>query len=68
MRLLTIGGSADREPITQARVFALPLHPADANFWIGRVQEAARAKRLQLPIVKARNDRPFEDPRRRRAA
>jgi putative ABC transport system substrate-binding protein len=41
------------ELVPQARVIALLVNPNNANPWIGDLQEAARAKGLQLPILKA---------------
>jgi putative ABC transport system substrate-binding protein len=41
------------ELVPQARVIALLVNPNNANSWIGDVQEAARAKGVQLQILKA---------------
>ena len=43
------------ELVPQARVIALLVNPDNefSHTWIGSVQEAARAKGLQLPILKA---------------
>jgi putative ABC transport system substrate-binding protein len=41
------------ELVPKARVIALLVNPDEASPWVGAVQEAARAKRVQLPIVKA---------------
>jgi putative tryptophan/tyrosine transport system substrate-binding protein len=39
--------------VPQARVFALLVNPNNANPWIGDVQAAARAKGVELKILKA---------------
>jgi putative ABC transport system substrate-binding protein len=41
------------ELVPQAKVMALFINPGNPNPWIGEVQEAARAKGLQLQILKA---------------
>jgi putative ABC transport system substrate-binding protein len=41
------------ELVPQAVVIALLVNPDEANPWIGAVQEAARVKGVQLPILKA---------------
>jgi putative tryptophan/tyrosine transport system substrate-binding protein len=41
------------ELVPQARVIALLVNPNNANPWMGEVQEAARAKGVQLQILKA---------------
>jgi putative ABC transport system substrate-binding protein len=41
------------ELVPHARVIALLVNPNNPNPWIGDVQKAASAKRVQLPILKA---------------
>ena len=48
------------ELVPQARVFALLVNPNLANPWIGDVQEAARAKGVDLKILKASTEREID--------
>jgi putative ABC transport system substrate-binding protein len=41
------------ELVPQAKVIALLVNPDEVSPWLGAVQEAARVKGVQLPIVKA---------------
>jgi putative ABC transport system substrate-binding protein len=41
------------ELVPQARVIALLVNPRSPNIWLGEVQQAARTRGVQLPILKA---------------
>jgi putative tryptophan/tyrosine transport system substrate-binding protein len=56
------------ELVPEARVIALLMNPRSPSSWLGEVQQAARTKGVQLPILKAGSegeiDTAFASPRR----